>query len=87
MVPRVGQKSAVLSLLSKVANIIEGLVLVESNEENLVDAAVDVEVDVVRGPLHAKGVVTLGVVLAADLFGIGGLPESIRARRRTLGQG
>lgn len=82
VVPRVWQKSAILSLLSKVANIIKGLVFVESNKEDLVHAAVYVEVDVVWGPLHTEGVVALGVVLTADLLGIGGLPESIRVRSR-----
>ena len=45
-------------------------------------ATVDVKVDVVGGPLHAESMVALGVVLATDLLGVGGLPESIRVKGR-----
>ena len=80
--PRVGKKSVVLRLSSEVAELVKWVLLLVSNEENLLDSAVDVEVDVVFSPLHAVGVVAVGVVAAADLLHLGGTPVSIGLRGR-----
>lgn len=75
--PRVGKESVVLGLCGKVAKLVERLLLLVSDEENLLDSAVDVEVDVVLRPLHAVGVEAVGVFAAADLLGSGGHPVGI----------
>lgn len=75
--PRVGKKSVVLRLSSEVAELVKWVLLLVSNEENLLDSAVDVEVDVVFSPLHAVGVEAVGVFAAADLLGASGLPVGI----------
>lgn len=75
--PRVVEKSIVLGLCREVAKLVERLLLLVSDEENLLDSAVDVEVDVVFRPLHAVGVEAVGVLAAADLLGSGGHPVGI----------
>jgi len=75
--PRVGKKSVVLGLGGEVAKLVERLLVLVSDEENLLDSAVDVEVDVVFCPLHAVGVEAVGVFAAADLLGSGGHPVGI----------
>lgn len=64
--PWVRQQSTVFSLLSKIAHLVEGLVLLEADKLNLMHATVDVKVDVVGRPLHAVGMITLGIVATTD---------------------
>jgi hypothetical protein len=80
--PRVGEEGLVLGHFLKLAKLVKRLLLLVTNEEDLLDPAVDVEVDVVLGPLHAVGVVAVGVVAAADLLHLGGTPVSIGLRGR-----
>ena len=75
--PRVGEKSVVLGLGGEVTKLVEWLLLLVSDEQNLLDSAVDVEVDVIFRPLHAVGVKAVGVFAAADLLGSGGHPVGI----------
>jgi hypothetical protein len=64
-------------LSGEVAKLVKRLFLLVSDEENLLDSAVDVEVDVIFSPLHAVGVEAVGVFAATDLLGAGGLPVGI----------
>ena len=75
--PRVVEKSIVLRLGGEVTELVKRLLLLVSDEQNLLDSAVDVEVDVVLSPLHAVGVVAVGVFAAANLLCASRLPVGI----------
>jgi hypothetical protein len=57
--PRVGKKGLVLGHFLKLAKLVERLLLLVTDEEDLLDPTVDVEVDVFLGPLDAVGVVSI----------------------------
>lgn len=75
--PRVVEQSVVLGHLSELAELVERLLLLVSQEQNLLDSAVDVEVDVVFSPLHAEGVVSIRVFSTADLLSTGRAPVRV----------
>lgn len=78
--PWVGKQGVVDKDIAKLASLPEvlGRVLTrDSDVEDLLEAAVEVGVHVVTGPLKAKGVEALGEIGAADLTSGGGAPESI----------
>lgn len=57
----------------------------DSDVEDLLEAAVEVGVHVVAGPLEAEGVETLGEIGAADLATGGGAPEGVEVGGRAWG--
>lgn len=75
--PWVCEQSLVLGHLGEAAKVVERAVLLEADEHDLVDAAVDVEVDVAWGPLDAECVKAVGEVAAAELFGVCGSPVAV----------
>ena len=79
--PRVRQQRLVLRHLVEPAQVVERLVLVEPDVQDLVDPAVQVEVDVLGRPLDAEGVEAVGVAAPAELLGARRAPEGVAAGR------
>lgn len=75
--PGVVEQGGIFRLFGKVALFVEVVALFEADKEDLVDLAVNVEVNVVLGPLDAVGVEAVAVVAAANLFGVCGFPVGV----------
>jgi hypothetical protein len=75
--PRVIQQCRIFGLGGEVTELVERLLLLVTQKENLLDSAVNVEVDVILSPLHAVGVERVGIFATADLLCAGRAPVRI----------
>ena len=77
ILPRILEESRILDLRGEIASLPEIFARLEAHEEDLHEAAVEIRVDVVLGPLDPERVILLGVVCTTQRFAVGRSPVGV----------